>query len=308
MRSIMETKIGKKPLPLDTLGQLPTDGLKTLKKRARSKWWTQAIVGRLLYLESPLHKYYQSAYFCSHILTQTGQKVTAKYCDSRICHVCNRIRTAKMMNGYVTQLQKLGALQFVTLTIPNCNGDDLNDSVSSIIKSFSNIVRVIRERKKIAFSGIRKLEITFNPRTGTFHPHVHALVDSDVGDLIVDEWLKRYPDAVRIAQDVTDADKDSLNELFKYTTKIVAGRNKNVFDVFIPAIDRIMIALRGRRSFQPFGNIKKVDEEIGDLDAVDYDIPEYDFIEWVWKECDWVNNRKTLTGYVPPDIEFNFYE
>jgi ribosomal protein S8 len=308
MRLFMSSKIGKKDIPLDTLGQLPTDALKSLKKRARSKWYTTAIVGRLLFLNSPLHSYYQRAYYCSHILTQNGKKITTKYCDTRVCHICNRIRTAKLMNGYVSQLSKFEKLEFVTLTIPNCTEAELPVTIDLMLKNFSNIVRVLRERRKIDLSGIRKFEVTYNAVTNTYHPHIHALVDSGVGNIIVTEWLNRYVTAFDKAQDVVEADLSALNEIFKYTTKIVAGRSKNKIQVFIPALDVIMQSLKGRRCFQPFGKVKKVDENLDDLDAVEYDIPEYDFLEWIWNDCDWVNSGKTLTGYVSPDIDFDFIE
>jgi hypothetical protein len=304
----MFPKVAKNSVPLDTLGQLPTDDLKNLKKRARSKWYTMAITGRLLYLNSPLHKYYQSAYYCSHILKQEGKKVTARYCDTRVCHICNRIRTAKMIKGYVTQLASLEDLEFVTLTVPNCYVTGLGFTIDSLLKSFSNIVRVLRERRKIAVNGIRKLEITYNTVTDTYHPHIHLLVDGGVGNLIVTEWLNRYGDARLEAQDVRNADRGALNEIFKYTTKIVT-KSKNRIDVFIPALDSIMIALKGRRCFQPFGKIKKVEEDISGIDSVEYeDIQPYDFVEWIWDECDWTNDGKTLTGYVCPNVDFNFVE
>jgi hypothetical protein len=304
----MASKIRKKGLPLDTLAQVPTNDLKCLKKRARSKWYTMAITGRLLYQDSILHKYYQSAYYCSHILKQEGKKITAHYCNTRICHVCNRIRTAKLMNGYISQLQKLEPLQFVTLTVPNCNVTELGVTIDSLLKSFSNIIRVIRERRKIQLNGIRKLEVTYNHVTNTYHPHIHVLVDSNVGDIIVTEWLKRYDSAKIQAQDVRNADKGALNEIFKYSTKIVT-RGKNRLEVFIPALDNIMISLRGRRCFQPFGSIKKIEEDVNGIEAIEYEeIEPYDFIEWIWQECDWVAENKTLTGYVSPDIEISFIE
>lgn len=304
----MTSKVLKNTISLDTLGQLPTDDLNNLKKRARSKWYTQAVTGRLLYLESSLHKYYQSAYYCAHILKQEGKKVTAHYCGTRVCHICNRIRTAKLIKGYINQLLVLDGLQFVTLTVPNCNEDELKDTVESLLKSVSNIVRVIRERKKIKINGIRKIEITYNSIVDNYHPHIHLLVDCNVGDLIVTEWLKRYPNANLKAQDVSIADKGSLNEIFKYTTKIVS-KSKGRIDIFIPALDKILLSLKGRRCFQPFGIIKKIDEDDTTLESVEYDdIEEYDYIEWIWSDCDWVNDSKTLTGYVSPDVEFNFVE
>lgn len=305
----MSSKIQKNSIFLDTLAQLPTDSLNNLKKRARSKCFTQAVTGRLLYLNSPLHKYYQSAYYCAHILKQEGKKVTSHYCKTRVCHICNRISTAKLIKGYINQLMSLDGLQFVTLTIPNCNESELNVTVDSMLKSISNIVRVIRERKKIKINGIRKIEGTYNFIENTYHPHIHLLVDSNAGNLIVTEWLKRYPKAKLSAQNVRIADKNSLNELFKYTTKIISRTKVGVIDIYVPALDKIMLSLKGRRCFQPFGNIKKVDEDEINLESQEYDdIEEYDFIEWIWKDCDWVNGSKTLTGYIPPDIEINYFE
>lgn len=295
-------------LPLDTLGQLPTKDLKNLWKRARSKWYTTAIVGRLLFLGSSLNSYYQRAFYCSHILKQEGNKITAKYCDTRVCHICNRIRTARLMNHYVDQLLNLGEIEFVTLTVPNCSAAALNTVVDEMIKKSSNINRVFRERRNLDISGIRKLEITYNADKDSYHPHLHILVSGGIGNEMVDEWLKRNPDASIKAQDVRPADQKSLNELFKYTTKI-AVKQKQALTVYIPALDVILRSLSGRRCFQPFGKIRAVDEEITGLQSEEYEgIPEYDFVEWIWDECDWVNGKETLTGYISPDFEINFVE
>jgi hypothetical protein len=307
-----ENETKQRPLenapPLDTLGQLPTKGLKTLKKRARSKWWTRAIVGRLLYVESPIHKTYQRAYYCSGVLTQEGQKITTKYCDSRICHICNRIRTAKLMNGYISQFEKLEDLEFTTLTIPNVKADILKETVTDILKTWADVVRVLRERKKINLSGIRKIEITYNSIYDTYHPHLHILSDSNVGDLLIAEWLKRFPNASIKAQNTKKAEQSALNEIFKYTTKIIA-RQKGITYIYIQALDVIMQALHGRRTFQPFGKIRKIEEDIEQLESIVYsDLPDYEFITWCWNGEDWENTAgEQLTGYKPPngnDIDF----
>ena len=291
---------------LDTLGYLPTNpeilGSDVLRKRARSKWYTQAIVGRLLFLGSDLHKYYQRAFYCNSILIQEGKAIRSTYCDTRTCNICNRIRTANLMNGYLPQFEGRH-IEFVTLTLPNVEGKDLRFTIEWIIKESANMIRLFRERRGIEINGIRKIEVTYNAITDTYHPHIHLIVDK-CGQLIVDEWLKRNPTAVIKAQDCTPADQNSLNELFKYTTKII-GRKSGDLVVYVNALDRIMIALKNKRCFQPFGDIKKVSEEVNsELQGQEYNIPEYDFMIWKWDECDWVNSdRETLTGYISPDIE-----
>jgi len=297
--------LSKKHTSLDTLGQLPRELSKNLLKRARSKWYTERIAGGLVHLNSPLHKYYQRAYYCNTQLSQENLSIKAKYCDTRICHVCNRIRTAKMMNGYMAQL-KGRPIEFVTLTLPNVTAENLRSTCEQILKEATNIVRNFREYKKIDINGVRKLEVTYNQREDTYHPHLHFVVDK-AGKELVAEWLKRIPTANRKGQDYRPADQNSLNELFKYTTKII-GHKPGEYIVYTKALDNIMQALRKKRCFQPFGDVKKVSEEITpELKVQVYDIKPYDFMTWQWEDCDWVNSeRETLTGYISPDVDFSY--
>jgi hypothetical protein len=225
------------------------------------------------------------------------------------------------MNGYVDQLMKLENLEFVTLTLPNCSADDLNMVVDKILKVIVRIIKNFRCKKGIKISGIRKLEITYNLSTDTYHPHFHLLVDKNVGNIIVDEWLKRIPNAKKEGWDykkkcmvplqvVQKADKGSLSEIFKYTTKIIVSK-KGEINVYVKPLNKILEVLYKRRCFQPFGIVKMVSEDVDKLDSKVYEEledSEGGIIEWVWEDCDWVNNKKTLTGYVPPDIQFNIIE
>jgi hypothetical protein len=214
------------------------------------------------------------------------------------------------MNGYVDQIMKLEHIEFVTLTIPNCKGEELSSIVDHILQQIVLIIRNLREKKGIKVSGIRKVEITYNAIRDDFHPHLHLLVDKNVGNQIVDQWLNRMPTAKRKAQDVREADKNSLSEIFKYTTKIIA-RKKGKMDVYVRPLDVILKSLYRRRCFQAFGIVKMISEDVDELDGVVYDELEDTnggILEWVWKECDWVFGKKTLTGYVPPEIEINYLE
>ena len=304
---------------LDTLAQLPTKqkkgGLTTLQKRARSKWFTSKIVTPLIlhsqYIEKDenFRKYFSNAFYCSHILTQRDKKVKTKYCNTRICNQCNRIRTAKLINGYISQLINKD-LSFVTLTIKNVNKDDLKASISKMIKDMSNIIRVLRERKKIDVNGIRKIEVTYNEKTNMYHPHIHLLVDG-AENLIVNEWLKRNTTSLIQAQDIRKANKESLNELFKYTTKIglsKSTKDRNTIKINVEPLYNIVKALHKKRAIQPFGSIKKVNEDIDEqeLQGEEYnELPEYDFMEWIWLDNDWLNiYSECLTNYKPPDIVF----
>jgi hypothetical protein len=274
-----------------TLAQLPTNlkkGLTPLQKRARSKWFSQQIVNELQQIPgSPLKEYYENASKCNCLLKQNNNKITAKYCNTRVCNTCNRIRTAKLMNGYILQFSQFDRLEFTTLTRPNVKESELRNEVELIIKKASNIIRILREKRNIDISGIRKIEITYNAIADTYHPHLHILTNG-YGKEIVELWLKQNPEANIKGQDYREATKESLNELFKYSTKFLdKSSNKAEMDFYVKPLDNIMIALYKKRTFQPFGKIKKLKENPEDFDNVmelasqEYEeIPNYETAYW----------------------------
>lgn len=309
---------GEKRLSLDTLSLSRHKNLlegckrqkENLTKRARSKWYTQKIIGSLLYTDSELHKYYQRAYYCNHILTQNEGKIKGKYCNTRVCNICNRIRTAKLIKGYLSQLEERD-LQFTTLTVPNVPAEDLRDTIEGMIRDASNILKVFRTRRKQPLNGIRKLEVTYNSQRNDFHPHFHFLLDGQ-GEKVVDEWLIRRQNSILKAQDCKQVSesggrskKEAMKELFKYTTKII-GRKKGNFTVYVDALDTIMTALWRKRSFQPFGDIYRISEDV-DEDLQAQEIDSYEPIQWIWHEAgDWVDvdTGECLTDYDAPSHDF----
>ena len=318
----MSTNIASSPPiranSLDKLAQLGNsrskDTLSTLQKRARSKWYTRSIVGGLVYTvdeDDILFKYYNNALHCNHRLVQNGLEITGKFCNTRVCNVCNRIRTAKLMSSYIKQMVNFEKIEFTTLTVPNCHAKDLENTIKEMYRTWIKIVDVYKKRGQ-HISGIRKLEITYNWRTDTYHPHFHILSDVDNGEEFIAEWLKRNPTANRKGQDTRNADQNSLNEIFKYTTKVLFKDKKSTknFTVYANAINTIIRTLYGKRCVQNFGNVRKESEDVLEgLQAQTYEgIQEYESMTWDWKDCDWVDvptNKKTLTGYVSPDIEFD---
>lgn len=306
------------------LAQLPTDkkkGLSPLQKRARSKWFSEQIITELIGLEdSPLSKYYENASQCNYILTQNDIQLKARYCNTRVCNICNRVRTAKLMNGYMMQFTQFDNLEFTTLTTPNVKADELQKEIEFFTKNVSNIIRVLREKKGIDISGIRKIEVTYNANTDTYNPHCHLLTNG-YGNLIIEEWLKRSPTSYVGAQDTREADAGSLNELFKYSTKFLSKSSKKYeVDLFVKPLDKIMIALYKKRTFQPFGKIKKLKENPEDFDNImTLNSQEYEELKsvkhtsgyWIWNnENDWVElfSGDELTGYRKPNWKINKYK
>lgn len=323
------TKIprGGKPVLLDTLAQLAEyapskagggavnqknsgkNSLQTvLSKRAKSKYITDAIAYRLADLKSPLHDSYRRTVFCSGFMLQEGKTMTSKYCNGRWCLTCNRIRTAKLMNGYLPQIEKFENKQFVTLTVPNCSEAEL---YSTMREMYHNMRRV---RKKLSNWGInakavRKLECTYNEDTDQYHPHFHIIINGEgAARFMVYWWLQYFPDASYKAQDIRKADVSSIKELFKYSTKLVVKSKKDKGNVILAKpLDIIFTAMKGLRTFQKMGDIKKITEDVEEIEAQVYSeletqAPGDPLVKiWRWMGKDWchIETGELLTGHEP---------
>jgi len=288
----------------------------TLQKRARAKYLTNGIVTQLANLEdSPLHKSYWNTYHCASILERSGEKVTAQYCKNRWCLVCNRIRTAQLINTYRSLVMEWDQRWFVTLTVPNCPGELLPDTIQEMEQALRRITEVFRKRSKKGngqrLVAIKKLEVTYNPTRKDYHPHFHLLCDSDqVAADLIQEWLKRFPTATRQAQDVREGDDNALVECFKYFTKIITKvkqGNKTTTSINVEALDTIFQAIKGKRTFQPIGfkQPAKMEEKTAEEEQADqelaHQVDQVTIFEWDKDATDWVDKKtgEMLSGYEP---------
>ena len=206
-------------------------------------------------------------------------------------------------------LEKWDDKYFVTLTLPNCPGNDLSDTLEFMQKTFGKIHAKLKkqfqrgQREKVV--GLRKLECTYSADRNDYHPHYHLIIrgEKNANDFL-SEWLKRVPTAKSIAQDIRPANTKAVKELFKYFTKAVTTvRNKNgeVKDrmIYADAMDVIFNSIKGKRTFQNFGfKAPKVESE--DLDRpmeIERIVEE---LEWIQELGDWSDSDgELLSGHVP---------
>jgi len=308
-------------LSLDTLAQLNhnkrTKGLqlnkgKTLEKgkkhlelsrkpfikRARSKAFMDSIIFQLIDLESPLKDAYWQTYHCASVILQEGNTLKSLFCKQRWCGVCNNIRTANLMNGYREPLKTLKDPQLVTLTIPNVQGTRLRSTIENMQNNFVLIKRALERRYKIKIIALRKIECTYNAETDTYHPHFHIVMEGEgISKEFINEWLKRYPKAKRSAQDIRRAKKGTMQEIFKYFTKLVTKES------FHPKqMDIIFRAMKGKRVFQAYGLKKEVSEEIEDIqkqETIHLGFQNEIFV-WERNSYDWKDaSGVVVAGYTP---------
>lgn len=297
-----------------------------LGKRSRRKYFSWRFVLPLIDLNSPLTKSYWNTFYCCNTLIREGEKVTATwtrneegnlmspYCKNRWCLVCSSIRTAVLINTYKPILESWDDKHFVTLTVPNMPTGDLAGAIDGIQREFRKIKHMMKIRngrgKGDKFVGFRKLECTYNHDRDDFHPHYHVIVRGEGAACeLLNEWLRRFPEARKIAQDVRKADDDSVMELFKYFTKLTAKINGKYGVPKIEALDMMFQTMRGRRTFQNFGfntprvekeeiseEVKEVAKEIEKETVREVYVWAQEYHDWVCKET-----GELLTGYEPTE-------
>lgn len=239
------------------------DNLRKKTKRKGLGYW---IAKRLTETnpDSPLIKSYRNSLYCQSLINITDGKITSTYCKNRWCPICNRNKTAELINKYLPTLETYRQLYFITLTRPNVLGDNLKAEIKDLLKTLRRVMQTRKSKQFIREGavGIRKLECTYNPETG-YHPHFHLLVsDFAFADYIVSRWLKVNPTASIKAQDLkpTDGKTGSYLEIFKYFTKLLA-KDKSTNRVYFDAksMDVIFTAMRGQHTIETIGNLKAIE-------------------------------------------------
>lgn len=298
---------------LDTLA-LPDQTQRVFQKRGRAKFVSLPLAVALAELHSPLEKSYRNTIYCASCIKQENGVLSSKYCGNRWCMVCSRIRTARAMNAYLPVLSSWSDPYLVTLTVPNCSGEELPAVLALMQEKFTSCKRAIVRTHGREFMAVRKLECTYNNRRRDFHPHYHVIVEGrEQAELLRGLWLRRWRGAADAkAQDVRKCDENALSELFKYFTKLTTRTGaKGGGRGFVPvaALDLIFRAMRHKRVWQPVGFRlpKEVEESIeGETIEVDGTIAfkrtsEVIYWEWFQELNDWVDREsgETLSDYEP---------
>lgn len=146
-------------------------------------------------------------------------------CRQRWCAFCWSVRASELRARLVRIVNAWGHgnAWFVTLTEPNVAGDKLRETMRAMTKRLRACVLAVR-RAGVAVELVRRNEVTFNPETRDYHPHLHLLVRGQVAaQMLRGEWLNRTPRASSLAQDCQRADpRRLLRELTKYVAKPMA--------------------------------------------------------------------------------------
>lgn len=135
-------------------------------------------------------------------------------CKNRLCPVCNKRRAKRMVVQLMKVLAKVQAdhkgtqLIFLTLTVRNCTGDKLRDTLDELTRAWKKLID--RRSVKRAVKGwFRAIEITYNEDEDTYHPHIHAILVVEDGyflkrnKLYIDQpdWVKMWRGCLQVDYD-----------------------------------------------------------------------------------------------------------
>lgn len=111
--------------------------------------------------------------------TRTHRKLDIGFfCRQRLCSGCawrSAVKSAQCVAAISQALiDKKRIMLMVTLTVPNVSGEQLRGTIQHIGQSWTRLLK--REDYKLWSDSIRKLEITYNGKYDTYHPHLHCVI------------------------------------------------------------------------------------------------------------------------------------
>lgn len=228
----------------------------------------------------------------------------ANFCRERLCPMCQWRKSLKVFHQVSRVMDLIQERNpelvpiFLTLTLKNCGSIELSETLNNIYNGWYLMTkhRTIKTNVKGWF---RALEVTYNDKEDTFHPHIHVILLVDKSYFKSNKYLKTE-DWVHLWRVSMSLDYDPIcfvQKVKNKTEKVKTGseirKYKAVAEVAKYAVkdseyltydserndylvEIYSSALRGRRLYA-FGGIMKViakelkleDVETGDLVNVD---------------------------------------
>lgn len=203
------------------------------------------------------------------------KKTSIQYCKNRYCPTCTVHRSHIIGQELGQAIEWLHVHKvrhenwiFLTLTIRNSDHDDLASQIDLMMKSWQRFSQ--RKAFRTVVKGwFRALEVTYNEKEQTFHPHFHVLINvppsyfSGKYYLSQSVWMRLWKESLGVSYDpVVDVrrvrshksdTKDALTrailEVCKYPMKVSdlnSIMKHQVFDSFEKALfKRRLIAFGG---------------------------------------------------------------
>jgi hypothetical protein len=101
-------------------------------------------------------------------------------CKNRMCAICNWRNARKKYSITYQAMQKIEIENdfnylFLTLTVKNTSAEKLKSTVDDMMEGI-NRMQSCKRWKKTVRGYVRNMEITYNPNTSEYHPHLHYII------------------------------------------------------------------------------------------------------------------------------------
>lgn len=161
-------------------------------------------------------------------INNNNKILKANFCKNRLCPVCNYRKSnkqwGKIYNAILSHNEEYKYI-LITLTVRNCNGEELNSTINDMMSSFKRLTN--RKKWKRAIKGfVRGFEITYNESLNNFHPHIHTLC------AVKNEYFSD-PDLYINAEELTEWWKESATLCYRPDTdiRLIDDTKKGVAEV-----------------------------------------------------------------------------
>lgn len=203
------------------------------------------------------------------------------FCRVRLCPMCQWRRSLKLFSqvskitDYINNQNNQVRYLFITLTQKNCSGSELVQEINKINKSFSLLVDKTKrvqpatKFKKMLLGYIKSTEVTYNPKTKTYHPHLHCIFAvqgeyfNKANYINKNSWRAIWADLLKVdylpqidVQAIKPArQQKAVAELAKYPAKVSSILNLPQTQAVQVVMD--LTTLCYKRRFVAFGGIFK---------------------------------------------------
>lgn len=209
----------------------------------------------------------------------------AYFCHDRFCALCQWRRMLKMSYQTTKTIEQAlierptSRVIFLTLTIKNCKGTALKQTVSALNKAARKLLMYKRVKKNV-IGWVKSIEVTVNRDDDTYHPHIHILLQlastyfKNKGEYLTHkDWQALWSKAMKVdyepmvsveavkARNGKDSINASVSELAKYQTKATQYLSLDV-DQDVKIIDTLRTQLRGNRMLAYGGMLKDIHNKL----------------------------------------------